>query len=39
MSDPVELDKLLASGAEKARAVAEQTLATVYDQIGFIKAR
>jgi tryptophanyl-tRNA synthetase len=38
MSDPTELDKLLASGAEKARAVAEQTLATVYDRIGFIKA-
>jgi hypothetical protein len=33
MSDPTELDKLLASGAE-----AEQTLATVYDRIGFIKA-
>jgi len=38
MSDPTELDKLLASGSEKARAVAEQTLATVYDRIGFIKA-
>jgi tryptophanyl-tRNA synthetase len=38
MSDPTELDKLLASGADKARAVAEQTLATVYDRIGFIKA-
>ncbi|MCX6495799.1 MAG: tryptophan--tRNA ligase [Rhodoluna sp.] len=38
MSDPTELDKLLASGAEKARAVAEDTLATVYDRIGFIKA-
>ena len=38
MSDPTELDKLLASGAEKARAVAEDTLAKVYDRIGFIKA-
>ena len=38
MSDPTELDKLLASGADKARAVAEQTLAMVYDRIGFIKA-
>lgn len=38
MSDPTELDKLLASGAKKARAVAEQTLATVYDRIGFIRA-
>ncbi len=39
MSDPTELDKLLASGAEKARAVAEDTLAKVYDRIGFIKAK
>jgi len=39
MSDPVELDRLLASGAEKARTVAEQTLAEVYDRIGFIKAK
>lgn len=38
MSDPTELDKLLASGADKARAVAEDTLAKVYDRIGFIKA-
>ena len=39
MSDPVELDRLLASGADKARAVAEQTLAEVYDRVGFIKAK
>jgi tryptophanyl-tRNA synthetase len=39
MSDQIELDRLLASGAEKARAVAEATLATVYDRVGFIKAR
>jgi tryptophanyl-tRNA synthetase len=38
MSDPTELDKLLASGANKARTVAEDTLAKVYDRIGFIKA-
>ncbi len=38
MSDPTELDKLLASGAEKARKVAEDTLAKVYDRVGFIKA-
>lgn len=38
MSDPVELDRLLATGAEKARAVAEETLAMVYDRIGFIRA-
>jgi tryptophanyl-tRNA synthetase len=39
MSDTVELDRLLASGAEKARIVAEATLADVYDKIGFIKAK
>ena len=37
MSDQAELDRLLASGAEKARAVAEATLTTVYDRVGFIK--
>jgi tryptophanyl-tRNA synthetase len=39
MSDPAELDKLLASGAEKARTVAEATLADVYDKVGFIRAK
>jgi len=38
MSDTTELDRLLASGAEKARTVAEATLDDVYDRIGFIKA-
>ncbi|MDE2591459.1 MAG: tryptophan--tRNA ligase [Actinomycetales bacterium] len=38
LSDPAELDRLLAKGAEKANEVAEQTLAKVYDRIGFIKA-
>ncbi len=37
MSDQAELDRLLAKGADKARAVAEATLATVYDRVGFIK--
>jgi tryptophanyl-tRNA synthetase len=39
MSDPAELDRLLASGAEKARKVAEATLADVYEKVGFIKAK
>ena len=39
MSDPAELDRLLASGAEKAREVAETTLALVYDRVGFIRAK
>jgi tryptophanyl-tRNA synthetase len=38
MSDPTELDKLLASGAAKARTVAEDTLAKVYDRVGFMRA-
>jgi tryptophanyl-tRNA synthetase len=36
LADPAELDQVLAKGAEKARAVAEPTLATVYDRIGFL---
>ncbi|MEY4655762.1 MAG: tryptophan--tRNA ligase [Actinomycetota bacterium] len=37
MSDQAELDRLLARGAEKAKVVANQTLAAVYDRVGFIK--
>jgi len=37
-SDPAELDRLMASGAAKAREVASATLATVYDRIGFVPA-
>jgi tryptophanyl-tRNA synthetase len=36
LDDPGQLDKLLAIGAEKARAVASQTLKTVYDRVGFL---
>jgi tryptophanyl-tRNA synthetase len=39
MSDPAELDRLLAAGAQKAREVAETTLALVYDRVGFIRAQ
>jgi tryptophanyl-tRNA synthetase len=39
MSDQAELDRLLATGADKARAVAEATLEAVYDRVGFIKAK
>ncbi|KKK05371.1 tryptophan--tRNA ligase [Micromonospora sp. HK10] len=35
LDDPAQLDKLLAQGAEKARAVAAATLATVYERVGF----
>jgi len=36
LDDPAELDKVLAVGAEKARAVAAQTLRTAYDNVGFL---
>ena len=36
LDDPAQLDKLLAVGAEKARAVASRTLAKVYDRVGFL---
>jgi len=39
LDDPAQLDKLLAVGAEKARAVAAETLRTVYDRIGFLPYR
>ena len=39
MSDPEERDRLLTSGAEKARTVAEATLADVYNKVGFIRAK
>ena len=38
LDDPAELDRVLARGAEKARAVAGETLATVYDRVGFLAA-
>lgn len=39
MSDTTELDRLLSSGAEKARIVAEATLSDVYERVGFIRAK
>ena len=36
LADTAELDRLLGLGAERANAQAEQTLADVYDKIGFI---
>lgn len=35
LDDPAQLDKLLAAGAEKARAVAARTLTTTYERVGF----
>ena len=39
LSDPAELDRLLARGADKANELAEQTLAAVYERIGFVTAK
>ena len=39
MSDQNELDRLLADGAERANTLAEDTLAKVYDAIGFLKPK
>jgi tryptophanyl-tRNA synthetase len=36
LADPAELSALMHLGAEKARATASQTLAVVYDRIGFV---
>lgn len=36
LADRAELDRILASGAERARAVASQTLAAVYERSGFV---
>ncbi len=36
MSDPAELDRLLAGGARRAREIAAATLRNVYDRMGFL---
>ncbi|MFM2721293.1 tryptophan--tRNA ligase [Microbacterium mcarthurae (nom. nud.)] len=37
LDDPAELDRVLASNAERAACVAEKTLADVYDRIGLLR--
>ncbi|OEI68622.1 tryptophanyl-tRNA synthetase [Curtobacterium sp. ER1/6] len=39
LDDPAELDRLLAVGADRAEAIAQATLARVYDRIGFVPRR
>ena len=36
-SDPAELSAILRRGAEKAHAVASETLAAAYERVGFLK--
>ncbi|HYN75846.1 MAG TPA: tryptophan--tRNA ligase [Candidatus Limnocylindria bacterium] len=38
LDDPAELDRILATGAERARAVAGPTVAQAYDRVGFLPA-
>ncbi|CAM5579656.1 tryptophan--tRNA ligase [Streptomyces hirsutus] len=38
LDDPETLDSILAKGAEKARAVAAETLALAYERVGFLPA-
>ena len=39
LDDVAGLDAILATGAEKARAVAAETLSQVYDRVGFVPAK
>lgn len=39
LDDPETLDSILAKGAEKARAVAAETLSQAYDRVGFLPAK
>ncbi|TFD22914.1 tryptophan--tRNA ligase [Cryobacterium sp. TMS1-13-1] len=39
LGDPAELDRVLASNAARASAVADETLAIVYDRVGFLPRR
>ncbi|GES31259.1 tryptophan--tRNA ligase 2 [Streptomyces angustmyceticus] len=39
LDDPETLDAILAKGAEKARGVAAETLATTYDRLGLLPAK
>jgi tryptophanyl-tRNA synthetase len=39
LDDTETLDSILAKGAEKARAVAAETLADAYDKLGFVPAK
>jgi tryptophanyl-tRNA synthetase len=38
LADPAELDRVLAGGAERARRVADATVARVYEKVGFLPA-
>lgn len=39
LADPAELDRMLAGNADRANELAQSTIATVYDRIGFLPRR
>jgi len=39
MNDPAEIDRILADGSDKARAIAEPILEKTYDIVGFVRGR
>ncbi len=39
LDDPAELDRVLAENAERAAAVADRTLASVYERVGLLRRR
>ena len=39
LDDPAELDRVLAANADRATAIADRTLATVYDRVGLLPKR
>ncbi len=39
MDDPVEIDRILSNGAEKARAIADPILAQTYDIVGLLRSK
>jgi len=39
LADPAQLDAVLADGAQRAAAIAEKTVADVYDAVGFLAPR
>lgn len=39
LDDPAELDRVLAGNADRAEAIASETLARVYDRVGFLPRR
>ncbi len=39
LADPAELDRVLSGNADRAEAIARETLARVYDRVGFLPRR